>query len=138
MASEFANHDGGYIAGAPVQNMATRLSNGTQPTDAPAGFTSWDVAGNVIATRPLTAEESTRLAAQDAARTALANQPTVQTAVQGALTQLQTIIGAQPITVGSLAQAQTAVTALQNAVQFMAQVERRLIRLALSQFDGTN
>jgi hypothetical protein len=78
-------HPGGYNAQAVAGNMAERWSNGTQPSDAPAGYTSWDPDGVQTSSRPLTAMESTAFADQETAAQSVANGDSLRTKMQQTL-----------------------------------------------------
>lgn len=69
--------------------------------------------------------------------TAPTNLATLRQQAEAALVTLQAQIDQPPVTVTTLAQAQAVCRGLQQAVQFQAQVDRRLIRLALGLLDGT-
>jgi hypothetical protein len=120
-------YPGGFIPAAPAANKAQQTSNGTQPGDPPAGYTAWDTNGTVLVQRPLTAGESADLAALDAAATASANEATLRSRAQQAITNNTTYLG---ITGPSNAQvvAQVAALTKQNAA---------LIRLVIGQLDAT-
>lgn len=87
---------GGYSPTAPARNTAEQWSNGTQPSDPPAGYTAWDTAGNVTVTRALTTDESNLLAAQDTQATQDANRATVQQRIDNGIGQIQTWISNNP------------------------------------------
>lgn len=61
-------------------------SNGTQTGDPPAGYTATNGAGHVIRQRPLTADETARLAALDVTNTADTNQATIHSRLSAAVT----------------------------------------------------
>jgi hypothetical protein len=71
MATVTAYHPGGFIATAAQQNRA-------ELWDPASGYTSWDLSGKVLASRPLSAAESAALAAQDAANSAAQSVSTAQ------------------------------------------------------------
>jgi hypothetical protein len=127
MASSTFYHPGGYDPAAPAHNLAQQVSNGTQPGDPPAGYTTWDTNGTVLVQRPLTAGESADLAARDTAATETANEATLRSRAQQAITNNTTYLG---VTTPSNAQvvAQVAALTKQNAA---------LIRLVIGQLDAT-
>jgi hypothetical protein len=127
MAASISYFTGGYIPAAPAGNMAQQASNGTQPSDPPAGFTTWDTNGTVLVQRTLTAQEATALAAQDAAATASANEALLRSRAQQAITNNTTYLG---ITTPSNAQVVAQVAALTRQ-------NNAIIRLVIGQLDAT-
>jgi hypothetical protein len=111
----------------PGAALLEQTSNGTQPGDPPAGYTAWDTNGTVLVQRPLTAGESADLAALDAAATASANEATLRSRAQQAITNNTTYLG---ITTPSNAQVVAQVAALTRQ-------NNAIIRLVIGQLDAT-
>ena len=72
-----------------------------------------------------------------AAETRQANRTAIEDAARTAMANLQTIIGSADVTFSNLTGAQTAMRQIQAGLRTVARVERRLIRLALNDLDGT-
>lgn len=120
-------HPGDVLSGV-TQHMAERWSDGAQQTDAPAGYTAWDAAGNQTASRALTAEEAARLAAQSASITADNNRQTLQQRAQAALAANATYLA-----IASPTAAQVAAQTGRNTRAISG-----VIRLLLGQLDDTS
>lgn len=70
-------HPGGFLPGKPGQNLAERITA--------AGRTTWDAAGALTSTRPLTADESADLAEQETQAAAEANAEALSASLRAAL-----------------------------------------------------
>lgn len=103
-------------------------SSGTLPSDPPAGYTSWDVNGNVTSTRQLTADELASFLAEDAATSVAVNQTAL---LQASANALATNATYQAIGTPTQAQAVAQVAALTRQVN-------ALIRLAANQLTSTS
>lgn len=128
MAMRIRYHLGGFDPNAPAQNLAERWSNGTQPTDAPTGYTAWDTAGSVTTQRALTTQENDALTAVDTSVTSAANTNTLQQRAQAALA-----VNATFLAIGTPTNAQTV-----NQVQTLTKECSALIRLLLGLLDSTS
>lgn len=102
--SQTVYYPGGYEPGALAQNMAEEWNDATQQ------FTSWDVNGNILATRPYNAQETAAYEVQLSIATLNANQATIQANVQANMATIEAWITAHP-TGAVLTAAQTLVLA---------------------------
>lgn len=87
----------------------------------------WDLDGNLVEDDQVVVDTT----AED-------NESTIRQQVDLALTMLQQIIDTPQVTFSNVAGAQTAMRALQAQVKDEARVLRRLIRLAVQRFDGSD
>jgi len=119
MSSVVVYHLGGFKPAAPQQNRA-------EFWDAATGtYTSWDSSGVQTAQRPLTADETAQLAAQDTAASGDANRSTFQQKLTAALAANQNDVAqdqaimsqAATITAASITNLATAATAIGKLAQ---------------------
>lgn len=111
-------HIGGYDPAAPAQNKAVEYD------DQPGTYTRWDTKGQQAEQRPLTSDESARLAAAAPGAAALSNATTLDQRMVDALAPLSTYVNTATPTA---AQTTAAVKLLCRVV--IALIRRRLDRL---------
>ena len=113
---------GGVKPGAPARNMAELLDSGA------GTYTRWDEMGALIETRPLTADESAALAAEEVASRAEANGRTLED-------RLRTLLARNA---GFLALAAPTAAERNTQVERLTRQCSALIRLALRDLGGVD
>lgn len=131
--SAFVLHDNGE---------AKSIATGVPPSPVPNGWlakviTDAEFAGLTAGTHRW--DPPTRTVVLDQAKQqAAANLQAVSDAVTAAAAAMQAIIDTPAPNIGNVAQAQTAIRALQTQVKDEARLIRRLIRLAVEDYTGTD
>jgi len=130
---------------ARIAASTLTVENITVETAVPDDNATWlyrDVTGRTVSPGDLYAPGADTYVTSTSVLAALAeanNRGTIETqAREIALPRLQQIIDAAPATFSNLNQAQTAFQQLQAAVQDVARYQRKIIRLVLGAFDGTD
>lgn len=114
----------------------TEVVDTARPADT--ATTTHDRSVTLVAGVPtVTWASRTKTAEEQAGDTRQANRTAIEDAARTAMANLQTIIDSADVTFTTVAGAQTAMRQIQAGLRTVARVERRLIRLALNDLDGT-